>query len=47
VFVGNLGLNKNRFYKTCSTTMNQHRKQTKHWTWLWSDLRHVWFIKDT
>jgi len=18
----------------------------KHWTWIWMDLRHVWFIKD-
>jgi len=46
IFVRYLGLNKNRFHKICSTIMNQKRKQTKHWIWLWLDLRHVWFIKD-
>jgi len=30
LYVGNLGLNKNRFHKTCSTIMNKQRKQTKH-----------------
>ena len=43
-----LGCNKNRVHKTYSTQNNYESlaNQIKHWKWIWSDLQHVWSIKD-